>query len=104
MAEPERLDDKEQRFVAALLACSPELTDLASLARRFRTMVREQRAGGLDRWLTLRDPSEILSLRGVEVSHEAIRDGNQAAAGHGRGVAQAPARDKARVWQQSVCR
>ena len=41
VAEPERLDDKERRFVATLLARSPELTDLASLARRFRTMVRE---------------------------------------------------------------
>jgi transposase len=35
-------------FVAALLARSPELAGLASLARRFRSVVREQRADELD--------------------------------------------------------
>lgn len=36
----------------ALLAGSPELQNLSSLARRFRIMVRERRADELDRWLT----------------------------------------------------
>jgi hypothetical protein len=55
--------------------------------------------------LTVRDLSEILLLRGIEVSHETIRDWEtQAAAGHGRGVAQAPTRNAARIGRQLVCR
>ena len=39
--------------------------------------------------LTLRDLSEILALRGIEVSHEAVRDWeDKAAARHGRRAAQ----------------
>jgi len=52
VADPERLDAAERRFVDALLARSPELAGLVSLARRFSTMVRRQRAELLDGWLT----------------------------------------------------
>ncbi len=52
VADPERVDATEQRFVDALIARSPELDRLISLAREFRTMVRRQQADRLDGWLT----------------------------------------------------
>ena len=51
VADPERTDATERRFVDALLARSPELAGLIGLARRFSTMVREQQADRLDGWL-----------------------------------------------------
>ncbi len=48
MADPERLEGTEQHFVAALLARSPALAGLISLARRFSTIVRRQQAELLD--------------------------------------------------------
>ena len=51
VADPERLDAAEQRFVDALLARSPDLAGLVSLARRFGAMVRRQQAEVLDGWL-----------------------------------------------------
>ena len=51
VADPERTDATEQRFVEALLARSPELAGLIGLARRFSTMVRERQADRLDGWL-----------------------------------------------------
>ena len=50
--------------------------------------------------LTFRDLSEIMALRGIEVSYEAVRAGRRAATGHGRGSAQAPAWLAARLQRQ----
>jgi transposase len=41
VADRERLDAREQRFVDALMASAPELGHLISLAREFRTLVRD---------------------------------------------------------------
>jgi len=51
VADRERLDAKEQRFVDALMASSPELGHLISLAREFRTFVRQKEADLLDEWV-----------------------------------------------------
>jgi len=42
LAVPERMNATEQRFVDALIARSPELAVLISLAREFSSMVRRQ--------------------------------------------------------------
>ena len=51
VADPEKMDATEQRFVDALIARSPELGGLVGLARRFSAMVRRRQAELLDRWL-----------------------------------------------------
>jgi transposase len=51
VADRERMDATERRFVDALIATSPELDRLISLAREFSIMVRRQQADLLDRWL-----------------------------------------------------
>jgi transposase len=51
VADRERLDAKEQQFVGALMARSPELSHLISLAREFRTLVRQKAADRLDEWV-----------------------------------------------------
>lgn len=51
VADPERVNATEQRFVDALIARSPALEVVISLARTFSTMVRRQQAELLDRWL-----------------------------------------------------
>ncbi len=43
----------EQRFDDALIAHSPELDFLVTLARKFSSMVRRQQADQLDRWLAV---------------------------------------------------
>lgn len=74
VAEPERLDKKERRFVDALLARSTDLADLVSLARRFRTMVREQRADELDGWLAAAKGSPLSGFAdGIRRDLDAIR-------------------------------
>lgn len=74
MAEPERLDANQRRFVDALLAGSPELGNLSSLARRFRTMVREQRADELDGWLAAaKDPALAGFAEGIARDLDAVR-------------------------------
>jgi transposase len=74
VAEPERLDANEQRFVDALLAGSPELGDLSGLARRFRTMVREQRADELDGWLAAAKGSALARFaEGITRDLDAVR-------------------------------
>jgi transposase len=51
LADRERLDAREQRFVDALMARSPELGHLISLAREFRTLVRRREPDRLDEWV-----------------------------------------------------
>jgi transposase len=51
VADREWLDAREQRFVDALMASSPELGHLISLAREFRTVVRQKEGGRLDEWV-----------------------------------------------------
>lgn len=52
VADAGDLDVTEQKFVDALLAGSPELRPVITLARDFRAMVRRKEAGRLDDWLT----------------------------------------------------
>ena len=74
VAEPERLDANEQRFVETLLAGSPELENLSDLARRFRTMVRGQRADELDRWLATAAGSALAGFAdGIRRDLDAVR-------------------------------
>lgn len=51
VADEAEIDATGHAFVAALLSRSPELVQTVPLARAFRTMVCEQRAGELDEWL-----------------------------------------------------
>ena len=74
VAEPERLDANEQRFVDALLARSPEVENLSGLARRFRVMVREQQAEQLDGWLTAAKASALAGFAdGITRDFDAVR-------------------------------
>ncbi|MBV9747969.1 MAG: transposase, partial [Acetobacteraceae bacterium] len=77
VADPERLDATEQHFVDALLARSPELAGLVSLARRFSTMVRRQQAELLDGWLTAAKGSTLAGFadgirRDLDAVHAAL--------------------------------
>lgn len=51
VADPERLETTEQRFVDALITGSPEINRMVGLARAFSIMVRRQRPKELDTWL-----------------------------------------------------
>jgi transposase len=59
VADPERLDAAERRFVDALLARSPDLAGLVDLARRFSAMVRRQQAESLGGWLAAAKDSAL---------------------------------------------
>lgn len=59
VVEQEKLDIIEQRFVAALVASSPELDRLGSLARDFSAMVRCKEADRLNQWLTAAEESAL---------------------------------------------
>ena len=67
VADPEKLDAAEQRFVDALIARSPELANLISLAREFRTMVRRQEADRLNGWLSAAKGSALAGFAGALV-------------------------------------
>ena len=62
VADPERTNATEQRFVDALVARSPELAVLISLAREFSNMVRRQQADQLDGWLDAAKRSALPGL------------------------------------------
>ena len=64
VADPERLDAAEQRFVHALIARSPELDGLISLAREFRSMVRCKQADRLDGWLAAAKGAALAGFAG----------------------------------------
>ena len=55
IANEHEIDTTEQAFVSALIARSPELAHVITVARAFRAMVRGQRAGELDGWLSTAD-------------------------------------------------
>lgn len=74
VADPERLDAAEQRFVDALLARSPDVAGLVSLARRFSTMVRQQQAEMLDGWLAAAKGSALTGFAdGIRRDSDAVR-------------------------------
>jgi len=54
----------EQRFVDALIARSPELDVLVTLARKFSNMVRRQQADQLDGWLAVAKGSALAGFVG----------------------------------------
>ena len=64
VADPERRNATEQRFVDALIARSPELDGLISLAREFSGMVRRQQADRLDGWLAAAKGSALAGFAG----------------------------------------
>jgi len=64
VADPERVNATEQRFVDALIAGSPELEGVISLAREFSSIVRRQQADRLDRWLDAAKESALVGFAG----------------------------------------
>ena len=64
VADPERRSATEQRFVDALIARSPELDGLISVAREFSGMVRRQQADRLDGWLDAAKRSALAGFAG----------------------------------------
>jgi len=64
VADPERTTATEQRFVDALIARSPELAVLISLAREFNSMVRRQQPDRLDGWLDAVKGSALAGFAG----------------------------------------
>ena len=64
VADPERMSATEQRFVEALIACSPELDVLITLARKFSSMLRQQQADQLDGWLNAAKGSALAGFAG----------------------------------------
>ena len=74
VADLERLDAAEQCFVDALIACSPDLAVLVSLARRFNAMIRQQRAELLDGWLAAAKGSALAGFAdGIRRDLDAVR-------------------------------
>ena len=61
-ADPRTLDGAERRYLEQLLAISPALALARDLALRFASMVRERRAGELDRWLADAAGGELRSF------------------------------------------
>jgi transposase len=53
VVDPDEIDGTERRFAEALVAGSADLARLITVAREFRTMVRQQQAERLDDWLTV---------------------------------------------------
>lgn len=64
VADATEIDATEQAFVTALLSRSPKLAQTVALARAFRTMVRQQRAGELDEWLLATDGTAMAGFAG----------------------------------------
>jgi len=64
VADPERVNATEQRFVDALVARSPELDGVVSLAREFSGMVRRQQADRLEGWLDAAKGSALAGFAG----------------------------------------
>lgn len=64
VADPERTNTTEQRFVDALIAGSPELEGVISLAREFSSIVRRQQADRLDGWLDAAKESALAGFAG----------------------------------------
>jgi len=64
VADPERRNATEQRFVDALIARSPELDGFISLAREFSSMVRRRQADQLDGWLDAAKGSALAGFAG----------------------------------------
>jgi len=74
VADPDRLNVNERRFVDALLARSPDLAELVRLARRLRAMVREQRVDQLDGWLASVKGSALAGFAdGIRRDLDAVR-------------------------------
>ena len=74
VADRDRIDVTEQRFVDALVASSPELNRLIGLAREFSAMVRRQQADRLDRWLAAVKGSALAGFAdGLRRDLDAIR-------------------------------
>ena len=74
VADSERLNATQQRFVDALLTRSPELAELVSLACRFRAMVREQKVDQLDGWLSSVKGSALAGFaEGIRRDLDAVR-------------------------------
>lgn len=74
VADAERLDATERRFVDALIAGSPDLESLVDLARRFSAMVRQQQADRLDGWLAAAKGSALAGFAdGLARDLDAVR-------------------------------
>ena len=76
VADIGEIDDTEQKFVEALIARSPELMSVITLARAFRAMVRRKEAGNLDDWLTAAQATALAGfVGGLKRDLAAVRAG-----------------------------
>ncbi len=64
VADPKRRNATEQQFADALIARSPELDGVISVAREFSSMVRRQQADRLDGWLDAAKGSALAGFAG----------------------------------------
>jgi transposase len=64
VADADEIDDTGQKFVGALLAGSPELMSVITLARDFRAMVRRKEAGKPDDWLNAAQETALAGFIG----------------------------------------
>jgi transposase len=59
-ADTATLTEAEQRFVSILAAQSPDIANVADLARRFAALIRERRGGDdLEEWLAQAERSPL---------------------------------------------
>jgi len=73
-ADPQALDAAERGYLDRLLAASPPLALARDLVLRFAAMVRERKAGVLERWLMEADGSELSSFAtGLRRDEAAVR-------------------------------
>ena len=74
VADPDKVNATEQRFIDALIARSPVLEVVISLARTFSTMVRRQQAELLDGWLDAAKSSALAGFAdGIRRDLAAVR-------------------------------
>ena len=73
-ADPDTLQAEERRYLDRLLVASAPLALARDLALRFAAMVRERKAGELDRWLTDAAGSQLRSFAdGLRQDQAAVR-------------------------------
>ena len=73
MAEPDKLDEGDRRFVTALLELSPPIAQAVELSKAFSTMIRNSLADQLDGWISAAENGGFKGFaRSLRQDHDAV--------------------------------
>jgi transposase len=73
MAEPDKLDEGDRRFVTALLELSPPIARAVELSKAFSTMIRNGLADQLDGWISAAETGGFRGFaRSLRQDHDAV--------------------------------